>query len=738
MNKAILLSALLLAHPLQAANDCARTMSAPLFACKNGKATAAVPEIADAIYNWTVEGGTITGGAGTPRVEIALTSAPQASLTCTITTHDCTSVVTGIISVRDPLVIASVSGPPSVDQNAPVTLTWSYGGTTTPASQVLSGDAFPEPVVLSASERSYTFTPQSSGMKSIDLFASYATAVTGTQPATGGKRRSAGHSTVGATACPDAHASVKVEVRGCLVARPRINAPASTFAGMNFDASTILGAGETAHWSATGATILSAEGNRVRLRADQEGTAKLTVRVERDPACFSESTANVSVRPRSEACPVTPAAKVELAGQSCDRATLKVTFTGRAPFHARWSDSAAPFISSMDTITREVTTPGTYTLYDFGDDSCPGTVTGAVPYERYLPGVKLETVGGSCTNAKVVARFTGQAPFTGKWRGGEWFTTSASQVTIDNPAVGSYQLEVLRDSRCPTNDAVSETVQILQPAPVARMADHYCQLYPPDPHVNPTVAVIFDSNMAQPPYKVWWSDGVVTSSDSPIHGRYDTTLKVGETKTYEITRAATGQCEALVPVRTTVSSFRPPAQIDTSKTQRVVCVNAVGSAALSYVPPGAQLVWEILPAGQVLSGQGTSAITYSVPQAGDVKVQATTKYPDGACSSSNSYETVLCMAPSSVTDFRADATTIKPGGFVKVRFTLGNLGNVEGWAVNPDRPGSVVLNGCPNGECSATFIDTTNLPGKVRLELHYSNHCDTHYKTAAVDITIEP
>ncbi len=735
MKKAIVLCALLFAHPLHAANDCAKTMSAPLFACRNGRATAAVPELADAIYNWTVEGGTIIGGAGTPRVEIALTNAPQASLTCTITTHDCTSVVTGIISVRDPLVLASMNGPASVDQNAPVTLTWSYGGTTTPSSQVLTGDAFPEPVVLSASERSYTFTPQSSGMKTIDLLASYATAVAGTQPATGGKRRSAGRSTVGATACPDARAGVKVEVRGCLVARPRINAPTSTFAGMNFDASTTLGTGETAHWSATGATVLFAEGDHVRLRADQEGTAKLTVRIEREPACFAESTANVSVRPRSEACPVTPSAKVELLEQTCDRATLKVTFTGRAPFRARWSDTGAPFTSLTDTLTREVTKSGTYTLFDFSDDACPGTVTGAVPYERYLPGVKLETVGGKCTNAKIVAKFTGQAPFTGKWRGGEWFTTSASQLTIDNPSVGSYQLEVLRDSRCPVNDAVSETVQILQPAPVARMVDRYCQYYPAQAPSTPTVTVVFDSNMAQPPYKVWWSDGVVTSSDIPIHARYDTSLQIGQTKSYEITRAATGQCEALVPVRTALSSFRPPAQIDTSKTQRVVCVNAVGQAALSYVPPGAQLVWAILPAGQVLSGQGTSAITYSVPQPGDVKVQATTQYPDGACSSSNSYETVLCMAPSSVTDYRADSPTMKVNTSVNVRFTLGN---VEGWCVVPNRTGGITLHGCPNGQCSATFTDTISQPGKVRLELQYSNHCDTHYKTAAVEVTIEP
>ncbi|HJQ36819.1 MAG TPA: hypothetical protein VKB93_06755 [Thermoanaerobaculia bacterium] len=735
MKTSLLLCALLLAHPLAAANDCPKTMSAPLFACRNGKATAAVPELADAIYSWTVAGGTITAGAGTPRVEIALTNAAQASLTCTITTHDCTSVVTGIISVRDPLVIASISAPASVDQNAPVTLTWSYGGTTPPASQVLSGDGLPEPVVLSASERSYTFTPQSSGVKTIDLFASYATAAAATQPATGGKRRSAGRSTVGATACPDARASVSVEVRGCLVARPRINAPTSTFAGMTFDASTILGSGETAHWSATGATILFAEGDRVRLRADQEGTVKLTVRVEREPACFAESTASVGVRPRSEACPVTPSAKVELVEQTCDRATLKVTFTGRAPFRARWSDSGTPFTSSADTLTREVTKAGTYTLYDFSDDACPGTVTGAVPYERYLPGVKLETAGGKCTNAKVVAKFTGQAPFTGKWRGGEWFTTGESQLTIDNPAVGSYQLEVLRDSRCPTNDAVSETVQILQPAPVARMVDRYCQYSAPRPEVGPTVTVVFDSNMHQPPYKVWWSDGVVTSSDIPIHGRYDTSLQVGDTKTYEIARAATGQCEALVPVRTTVSSYRPPARIDTSKTQRVVCANAIGQAALSYVPPGAQLVWEVLPAGQVLSGQGTSAITYSVPQAGDVKVQATTMYADGACSSSNSYETVLCMAPSSVTDYRADSPTMKTNTSVKVRFTLGN---VEGWSVIADRTGNVTLNGCTNGQCTATFTDTISQPGKVRLELHYSNHCDTHYKTAAVDVTIEP
>ncbi|MEO8382844.1 MAG: hypothetical protein ABI779_24515, partial [Acidobacteriota bacterium] len=108
------------------AATCAPTVPVrvPLMSCRFGTAEAQVQPIAGASYRWTVEGGVLLSGDGTPSVLIGFGGASSALARVTVTQDGCASAGAAVLNLRDPLRATLVV--PDANVGAPVRLTWSY------------------------------------------------------------------------------------------------------------------------------------------------------------------------------------------------------------------------------------------------------------------------------------------------------------------------------------------------------------------------------------------------------------------------------------------------------------------------------------------------------------------------------------------------------------------------------------------------------------------------------------
>lgn len=716
---------------------CSQVMVAPAFACARGSATASVREIPGATYEWSIEGGTIAGGAGTSRVNVVLADAKQAKLTCRIAAPACTTTATGVIAVREPLVLGSIVVPQSADVDDSVTISWSYEGEAQPSSQLLVTDALSAPVKLAASARSHTFVPESSGAKTIEILGSYAPAIV-TAPS-GGKRRAVG-STVRASACPDARATAKLDVRGCVL-RPRvIDAPARVAAGATFTARVQLqAAGEMVRWTVTNGTAGTLIGPVIEVRAGEEGEVGLSVRVERD-TCFTEASTTVTVR-READCPVMPTARVELVNNSCNGGTIQATFTGTPPFFGTWSDGTN-YQTNSNSLTRDVSVPGEYTLRSVSDASfCEGTVSGSALVVTYSPQVTLETEGGACSTGRIIARFAGTPPFSGTWSSGTWsngsFTTNDHELVLDAPNPGSYLIERFHDGRCPQQFTFSNRIEIAR-APVVRVpVQPTCHQFEMD---QPAISVSFDSG--SPPFTVEWSDGAITQSNSHSFLRrlpFPDTLVT----TREVVRASSGNCSAAVladVTGTVLLRMRPV--IDRATYDSFLCPGQIGTATLKYaVAPEATLKWSIAH-GEILSGQGTPTVTYRATGTTSIAVEAT--YAESFCPMRNSSEPVRVAGTPKVSQLRFDPSSIRRGGTSILRFRKEHLASFR--ALLPaGLEGNLESISCPDDQgqqCAALYTDTTHPsvldPISIPVGIAYTGECAPYEEQVSTSLWVFP
>lgn len=712
---------------------CSTVMVVPAFACTRGSATASVREVPGATYAWTIEGGTIGSGAGTSRVTVTLNDAKQARLTCVIVAPACTATATGAIAVRDPLVLGAIIAPQSVDIEDSVTIAWSYEGAAEPSSQLLITDALPAPVKLSAGARSHTFVPENAGVKTIEIVGSYAPAIV-TAPS-GGKRRAVGP-TVRASACPHARATAKLDVRGCVL-RPRvIDAPAAVAAGATFTARMPLqAAGETVRWTVTNGTADTLTGPVIDVRAGEEGDVGLVARVERE-ACFTDASTTVNIRRPSE-CLVLPTAHVDLIGSSCHGATIRAAFTGTAPFFGEWSDGVR-FQTNGATLTREVTVPGQYTIRSVSDASfCDGTVSGSAHVVPTSAQVTLETEGGACTTGRIIARFTGTPPFSGRWSNGSEFTTNASELVLDAPAVGNWSITQFHDAECPQLLATSNRIDIGRAPVVKGPAQPYCLQFETS---QPSVSVSFDSGL--PPFTVEWSDGVITQSNA--HSFWRTVPFPNELVTsYEIVRASSGNCSAAVLENTTgtvLLRMRPV--IDRATYDSVLCPGEIGTATLKYaVAPETTLTWSIAN-GEILSGQGTSTVTYRASGSTSIYVEAT--YAESFCPMRNSSEPVRVPGTAKVTSLRFEPSTIRRGGTSILRFRKEHVASFQ--AILPaGLEANLESISCPDDQgqqCAALYTDTTHPsvldPVTIPVAIRYRGECSSHEYEVSTSLVVYP
>jgi hypothetical protein len=713
----------------------AAEMYAPLFACNAGTGTAAVPVTEGATYAWTVEGASITAGAGTPRVTLAFGDAGNVKLTCVIATPECTRTASGVIAVRPALTIAQVAAPAAATTGTPLTITWTVSGT--PVSQLLTGDALEAPVQLSAEQRTYTFTPKKTGSREIEIRASYLASLS-TDTARGGKRRAVGRSVAGATECAVATAARRIDISGCSGDLPEIIAQDKVDAGEEFYAAVELEPGETAQWSIDNGTLLSdTTPGTVLIRAGASGDVIVNVRVVRG-ACSREASRAVQVTAAAVVCGISPVATVSLVSYDCDRARVRATFTGTPPFRGKWSDGV-PFETSDSSLQRDFDSPGAYGIGEFRDATCIGVSAGGAQVDAFRGRATLTVEGGSCANGTLVANLEGTPPFSFVWSGPgkrEWVTTSEHVVRrpLQADETGDWYIEAVSDATCP-RQSNSNHIGILHAPEAYVLGNTVCSATPGD---ELWLAAVVNG---PGPYSVTWSDGVVTDDSDGYIGRRIPGSDA-PAREYSMVSAKSGVCNAtLIGDPKVKVFFRRQPRIDNSISgfDPLVCPGETGTAHLTEPPPpGSTIEWTV-PGGEILTGQGSASVTFRGTSVSDSLLRATAVYPDGACATFDHVSVRFHGIPN-VTDFRVEPSTIKAGGTATLKFTIDS--SVDGLGVGvvnaPARQSDLVVPLCTTrSACTATYTDTQGA-GTVQFELQYFNECINTYKSAFTTLTITP
>lgn len=708
-------------------------MVAPLFGCKGGTATAAVRVLDGATYAWTAEGASIVSGAGTSRVTVALPQSGNATLSCVITTSECSQLAKAVIAVRDPLVIGALTVPESANANESTTITWSYSAGT-PVSQVLTGDAFPAPVTLAASARSYTFTPRVTGTKSVELHASYQAAIS-TAPARAGRRRASSGSSVSATECSAVSAAKTLLVTGCIRTEPFILAPTVIDADATFNVNVDdMGAGETAEWSVDNGTLVASDAaaGTATIRAGESGEVRVGVRLTTADRCERAWATRVAIIPAAKPCADPPVANLVYETHDCDRAVVRVTFTGQPPYRGTWSDGTS-FDTHAPSLTHEFRQPGTYSITSFRNATCLGVVSGSARVDSFRARAELKVEGGACTTGKLVATLHGTPPFDVLWSDHTWVRTNEHVLERRPSEAGTWFIEAVQDARCKVSSP-TPPIQI-QTAPRASLsAGPVCQFYDGDPA---RIFLYFPYAYGGPPYVVKWADGAVTQSDSPYLYRQVPKPTV-RMQPYEVVSATAGDCEAEMDNRLTHVDFRPPPYLNTLY-KTTVCVGEVSTMNLRQMPAdGAMLEWSI-PGAEIVSGQGTGTVAFRAVTAGNHLARVRATYPDGACETFDQ-GMIHFRTTFTIDDFTVAPSTIRKGGKATLTFTR-NPG-MEAWGIHVNTAGRYGdLNATP--KCTATtctyeYTDTVG-EGTVEFQLEYWAPCfRSPQKTAPVTLTITP
>ena len=701
----------------------------PLFACINGLVTAAVDPVAGASYEWSAEGATIVGDATANRAVFRVDE-KSATLRCSVTTEACgSSDAVAVVAVREPIDIRGFVVPAESPANQPLTLSWSYVPGHEPRSQALTGDLFPEPVFLPAAERSYTFTPQTGGTRTVELRASHSEVVP-IAPRPKRRRRSVSGG-VSASECPGAVATAKIEIRGCAGAEPLLEVPFDAAAGSAFVASVIIADGETVEWSVENGTVQSVSPfyDQAMIVAGSSGTTKVTARVERAPGCFATATASVPVILPAAQCAIPPAASLTYVGHDCQRATMRATFTGTPPFAGEWSDGT-PFRTSA-ALLHQFSSPGTYTIRNFRDASCFGSVNGEKTLETLRPRVDLRATP-SCGVTNLVATLKGVPPFTLQWSDGPRTTTSDTIVTRAVPGdPQGYARQVVvyvRDAACSSLFTTSDQVTIAPPI-VARYGDWpHCQT---DPAYGTNIVATFSGGTG--PYLVEWSDGVSVVSAFDTSVRRQVGPITGPSAQYEIVRATAGACEVEPTHRIATVLNRPSAVIRTP-TDTWGCTGEVMTATLSRVPlPEATLLWSLTNHAPVLSGQGTPSITFTADSPGTFALTVKTTYPDGSCTTTSPKVSYAFVQRRTLRNIRLIPQTIQRGGSATVTWDMdGTPSNVK-VTTTPEYGTGLRIDGC----CGAIFTDKVRVAATVPITVSWDDSCDGP-KQETVMLTIAP
>lgn len=702
----------------------------PSFACRNGTATAWIEAVDGATYEWTVEGATIVSGAGTSRVTLQITDPAIAKLDVRRSSDTCAVSTGGVIHVREPIVIRDFTVPQTANTDQPVTLRWSYDLGREPVSQLLTGDMFPNPIALPAAQRSYTFTPKSSGARTVELRASYAHVIPTALPK---RRRATSAATATASECPSALASAKMNVSGCVDEVLTLDAPEDVAAGSTFMASVPLTGNQKAEWSVEGGTVksISTFTETVEVTAGTSGRVRLTARVEQKPGCFVTAEAEVPILLAVEQCTTPPTATLSTGLRDCDRVQVVAEFTGTPPFRGLWSDGAELHVSS-NRVVRELRRGGIVTLTQFRDAACYGRPASAET-EDGQQSVRLELIENRCGIARVVAHFSGTPPFTGYWAGDYTrFSTTERRLerTVKNtgPVASQFLWQVvLEDAGC--KRYTDSWTLMVDPVPVARAGPYpVCQT---KPHEGAWVAVYAERYRLNDPVVAEWTDGVVSVGTIYGVGRRVPPI-VTPSEQFTLRRVLVGGCEADLEHPTATILNRPTAQIAPTLPGRA-CAGEQLTARIHQQPSSESVLrWSLrgnyAMAAAPLDGK---EFTFTSRLEGNVALSLFTEHGDGMCNSQSREVHVWFDAPADVLNVKLDPATIPRGGVTRITWeTEGRFFDRVKVAVPPERAAGLTLD-----VWGATYADTTG-PGTVPITFTWSDCRGSH--TKAVHLTVTP
>jgi hypothetical protein len=517
-----------------------------------------------------------------------------------------------------------------------------------------------------------------------------------------------------------------VEVSGCVDDPPILDAPFDAAAASTFTVHLDPQAGPTAEWSVENGSVhgVSADTRSVDVVAGTSGVTKVSVRVEQKPGCFTSATTDVAIVLPLSQCAIPPAATLSYVSHDCDSAIMRATFTGNGPFAGEWSDGT-PFRVSAETI-HEFKGPGTYTIQNFRDLSCFGTVTGEKTITRFKPTARL-TGEDSCGTASLVATFEGVAPFSGTWADGTPFTTNettlARTVQTRGPDTADHWVVGVTDAACKTVTYSNEFVMAAVPSVRAPVYPS-CQT---DPSEGATISGYFD--LGEGPYRIMWTDGVETVSPFSRYAERRLPPTTLPKRSLEIEQAFAGQCPARITQSIAKVLVRPSAQIQPAA-NRSACTGEVLHATLSQLPrEGSTIEWDF-GVGQILSGQGTPSVTFTSNNGGTHNLTVKTLHADGFCNTTSNKVAYQFTQFSTVKNVQVAPTTIKVGGTANI--TWDQINNPTVTLTSSRSSDTLVKTGC----CSATFVDKGGA-GTASVKLEWYDPC-RGVQSETFTITVKP
>lgn len=674
--------------------------------CRLGTAIAAVDAIDGATYAWTVQGGTLVSGAGTERIVVALGSGQTVKVSVLVNSPSCGAMNgSALMALQDPFALQGITVSGGTHAGQARTLTWSYRNGE-PVSQILTGSDFPQPVVLAAPTRSYTYTPSLYGDKSVVL-----DAATVPPPA---RAHAAGRGGAPASSCTSAHAEAKFHV-DCNTPDAAVSAPAATGVGLPFTASVKLPAGTKASWTITNASPASASGASVSITPLGNAPVGIHVTVTAD-TCSADGSAEVKVD-SSLGCAVVPQATLSLASADCDKAVIGVRLAGTPPFAGTWSDGE-PFLATSLTAERTVTTAADYTIKNFRDAFCPGTATALKVAIK--PTATLSTSGNSCIvagDSTAVITFTGTPPFLGEWSDSVAFNTSATRLERKITKPGDYGLKWFQDGQCDGVVAGQASFGTPGTANVRLVSpENGCLTLGFGSGAPASIAVDLTGT---PPFTLQWSDGnAQTANASPATRSF--VPNIGTIGTVTLTAARDAYCDlsignGKVTVATTAAPQIGPAD------QSPLCPDRPATVSLkSPVAIGSKITWRIDNGGAIVSGQGTPNVSFTVPS-GQALANLTVEVADPATctATATARETVAALAGP--VDLKASATTINFGQSVTFTTTV-DLNRNNFTAMQVTAPYFEQFGGCwHEATCSYTYTPTS--PGTYTFTAASSSWC---------------
>jgi hypothetical protein len=709
----------------------ASSLLVPPFGCTLGIATAAVSELIGATYSWSVEGATIIAGHGTSRITLQLGTADSVKVSVTVNNGLCSSTSNAVMKLTNPLAIVDFSGN-SGSLAQPVVLSWEYDGQVT--SQTLTGTDFQGTVQLSPKANSFSYTPSTDGPKVATLTA---VSVPQTQPGPGsgntGRRRPSKAQPVSATTCGNITATVNYTVGGnCNMPNVVISLPATVKPAQTFKAQVHISHTDTTpaiKWTITNGTPLGAiDREDIDIVAGQTGQVIVSAEVRIGETCVTSAKKRVDINAKC----VDPTATVTSDGTDCHRSTIRAHFTGVAPWSGTWSDGVA-FSSNAPDYVRQVVTGGSFTIRDFRDAICDGTVTGTAtvtPPAR----VRLAMRGSTCSNGTIIATLEGKPPFTGSWSD-DLSDFKTSDYTIEHkpvPGVPSYFIGFFRDANCTDENGWSASNELKIPdAPTADVVVDTWDTFS-DCATQYQASIISVNAAADPPIHVKWSDGLIQDSEGTPARRYIFSEGRTGSQTYTVLEAHDAHCPIEITNPTHKIMFAEWPVVRHPDQDNFLCSGATSTATLEKTPqPGIPIIWKITN-GEIVSGQGTPSIVWKAGAPGsEVTITCKLDYGYDRCMTTG---TALpkprvwgIPVPPQVNLFKSD---INVGESTQFQLTFD--GNAEAWSVGTDSGLEVGIPVCTSDPlvqyvCTYTYKNLTGA-GVKTVNIDYISRCNQHYR----------